>query len=163
MTSQLLDEDDRMTTSFFCYNVQTKSHFIVVDVSLLVLFRQLQDNLANLLCRRCNWNVFIKVEKKFLDTNTHTWTQHLPSISSTLNSRIFRTNIVLAVFSSYMYVVKAPETTFVPKICTFNVDEINTGVNFTNIFSLSFYACRSRKREKTDDLTVFFTLLGSVR
>ncbi len=36
-----------------------------------------------------------------------------------------------------------------------------SGVNFTNIFMLSFYACRSRKRKKTDELTVFFTLLGS--
>jgi len=29
-------------------------------------------------------------------------------------------------FSSYMYVVKAAKTTFVRKICTFNVDEIDT-------------------------------------
>jgi len=29
-------------------------------------------------------------------------------------------------FSSYMYVVKAAETMFVRKICTFNVDEIDT-------------------------------------
>ncbi len=36
------------------------------------------------------------------------------------------------------------------------------GLNFTNIFKLSFYARRSRKRKKTDDLTVFFMLLGSV-
>jgi len=35
------------------------------------------------------------------------------------------------------------------------------GVNFTNIFTLSFYARRSRKRKKTDDLTVFFMLLGT--
>ncbi len=34
------------------------------------------------------------------------------------------------------------------------------GVNFTNIFTLSFYARRSQKHKKTDDLTVFFTLLG---
>ncbi len=27
----------------------------------------------------------------------------------------------------------------------------------------AFYACRSRKRKKTDDLTVLFTLLGSAR
>jgi len=36
------------------------------------------------------------------------------------------------------------------------------GLNFTNIFTLSFYARRSRKHKMTDDLTVFFTLLGSV-
>ncbi len=35
-------------------------------------------------------------------------------------------------------------------------------VNFTNIFTLRFYARRSQKRKKTYDLTVFFTLLGSV-
>ncbi len=34
-------------------------------------------------------------------------------------------NIVSAAFSSYMYVVKAAETTFAQKICTFNVDEID--------------------------------------
>jgi len=34
-------------------------------------------------------------------------------------------------------------------------------LNFNNTFTLSFYACRSRKRKKTDDLTVFFTLWGS--
>jgi len=34
-------------------------------------------------------------------------------------------------------------------------------LNFTNIFTLSFYAHRSRKRKNTDDLTVLFTLLGS--
>ena len=31
---------------------------------------------------------------------------------------------------------------------------------FTNILMLSFYARRSQKRKKTDDLTPFFTLLG---
>ncbi len=36
------------------------------------------------------------------------------------------------------------------------------GDDFTNIFMLSFCARRSRKRKKIDDLTVFFTLLGSV-
>jgi len=35
--------------------------------------------------------------------------------------------------------------------------------NFTNIFTLSFYARRSRKRKNTDNLTVFFTHLGSSR
>ncbi len=43
---------------------------------------------------------------------------------------ILRTNVVLAAFSSYLYVVKAAETTFVGKICTFNVDEINTRTVF---------------------------------
>jgi hypothetical protein len=31
-----------------------------------------------------------------------------------------------SIFSSYMYVVKTVETTSVQKICTFNVDEIDT-------------------------------------
>jgi len=40
---------------------------------------------------------------------------------------------------------------------------LGSGLNFTNTFTLSYYARRSRKSKKTDDLTVFFTLLGSVR
>jgi hypothetical protein len=48
------------------------------------------------------------------------------SISSTLNERIFHSNVVSAAFFSYMYVVKATETTLVQKIRTFNVDEIDT-------------------------------------
>jgi len=38
---------------------------------------------------------------------------HLVSISSTLNVRVFSTNVIWAAFSSYMYVEKAAETTFV--------------------------------------------------
>jgi len=37
------------------------------------------------------------------------------------------------------------------------------GLNLINIFTLSFYARRSRKRKKTYNKTVFFTLLGSAR
>jgi len=33
--------------------------------------------------------------------------------------------ISAAFFSSYMYIVKAAETTFVQKICMFNIDEID--------------------------------------
>jgi len=40
------------------------------------------------------------------------------SISSMLNVQIFRMNVVLAAFSSCMYVVKAAEMTFVRKIRT---------------------------------------------
>ncbi len=48
------------------------------------------------------------------------------SISSTLNARILRTNVISAAFfSSYMYVKKAAETAFVQKIRTYNVDEID--------------------------------------
>jgi len=36
-------------------------------------------------------------------------------------------------------------------------------VHFTNIFTSSFCARRFQKHKKTDDLTVFFTLLGSAR
>ncbi len=35
------------------------------------------------------------------------------------------------------------------------------GVNFINIFMRSFCTPKSRKRKKTDNLTVFFMLLGS--
>ncbi len=43
-----------------------------------------------------------------------------------LNARDFHTNVILAPFSSYMYLVKAAETMFIQKIHTFNVDEIDT-------------------------------------
>ena len=36
------------------------------------------------------------------------------------------------------------------------------GVNYTNVFTYSFYACRSQKRKELLELTVFFSLLGSV-
>ena len=36
-----------------------------------------------------------------------------------------------------------------------------SGVNFINVFTGSFYACRSQKRKKLLNLTVFFALLGS--
>ena len=35
------------------------------------------------------------------------------------------------------------------------------GVNFINVFTCSFYACRSQKHKKLLELTVFFALLGS--
>jgi len=35
------------------------------------------------------------------------------------------------------------------------------GVNFTNVFMRSFYTHRFQMHKMTDDLTVFFTLLGS--
>ncbi len=40
--------------------------------------------------------------------------------------QIFHTNIVLAVFSSYMYIVKAVEMMFVCKTRAYNVDEIDS-------------------------------------
>ncbi len=40
------------------------------------------------------------------------------SISSTFYVCIFRTNVVLADFSSYVKIEKAAEMTFVQKICT---------------------------------------------
>ena len=36
------------------------------------------------------------------------------------------------------------------------------GVNFINVFTSSFHACRSEKCKKLLDLTVLFALLGSV-
>ncbi len=47
------------------------------------------------------------------------------SISSTLNARIFCMNVVSAAFSSYMYVDKAAETTFVRKMRAYNIGEID--------------------------------------
>jgi len=49
------------------------------------------------------------------------------SISSTLYERMFRTNVV---FSSYMYVEKM---TFIRKIRTFNVDEIDYNLQKTSV------------------------------
>ncbi len=43
------------------------------------------------------------------------------SISSTLYARVFRTNVVSADFSSYVYLEKAAETTFVQKMRAFYV------------------------------------------
>jgi len=37
------------------------------------------------------------------------------------------------------------------------------GVNFTNMFMLSFYMRRFQKRKRTNALTVIFVLLGSTR
>ncbi len=48
--------------------------------------------------------------------------EHMVLISSTLNARIFRTNIILAAF---FQLHEHRKTTFVRKICTFNVDEID--------------------------------------
>ncbi len=39
-------------------------------------------------------------------------------------------------FSSYMYVVKAAKTTFVRKICVYNVDEIDTCTYVTFLYSI---------------------------
>jgi len=38
----------------------------------------------------------------------------------------FLSTLFWQLFSSYMYVIKAAKMTFVQKICTFNVDEIDT-------------------------------------
>ncbi len=39
--------------------------------------------------------------------------------------------------------------------------KLTQGVSFTNMFTRSFYARRSRKSKKTDDLTVFLMFLGT--
>jgi hypothetical protein len=57
-----------------------------------------------------------------------------PSISSTLNARFIRTNVILAAFSSYMYVEKAAKTTFIQKRRAFNVDEIDTRWTYTRVY-----------------------------
>jgi hypothetical protein len=61
-------------------------------------------------------------------------------VSSGVNfTNILRTNFFLHIlfwqlFSSYMYVVIVAKTTFVPKICTFNFDEIDYRVGQFIIF-----------------------------
>jgi len=48
-----------------------------------------------------------------------------------------RTNVVSAAFTTYMQLEKAAETTFIWKICTFNVDEIDTFL--LEVLSLKFH------------------------
>jgi len=56
---------------------------------------------------------------------------HLLSISLTLNAQIFRTNIISAAFSSYMYVVKAAETKFVRKmLMKLSPGKVMTNLNY---------------------------------
>ena len=43
----------------------------------------------------------------------------------------------------------------------FDCGEITSGVNFINVFTHSFYKCRSKKRKKLLNLTVFVGLLES--
>jgi len=51
--------------------------------------------------------------------------------------QIFRTNVVLAAFSSCMYIVKAAEMTFVQKFVRKNVDEIDTRCSGTFLLDMS--------------------------
>ncbi len=46
---------------------------------------------------------------------------------------IFCTNMFWQLLSSYMYVAKAAKTTFVRKICTFNIDEIDNRCHLNSI------------------------------
>jgi len=51
-----------------------------------------------------------------------------------------------------------------PQFCTLkreNYSATKPGVDFINMYTCSFCACKSQKRKKTDNLTVFFALLGS--
>jgi len=41
--------------------------------------------------------------------------------------------------------------------------KLTQGVDFTNIFTPSFWTHGAQKRKKTNDLTAFLTLLGSAR
>jgi len=59
-------------------------------------------------------------------TKKSLWNWHQVSISSTFLHTNFLCEYRFGSFSSYMYLVKAAETTFVRKICLFNVDEIDT-------------------------------------
>jgi len=61
-----------------------------------------------------------------------------------LYAQILHINVVLAAFSSYMYEVKAAEMTFVWKILTFNVDEIDT-------FLFSDYYLKIRQASKSEN------------
>ncbi len=70
----------------------------------------------------------------------------------------------VSTFSSYIYVVKAAEKTFVQKICTFNIDEID----YSGQFHQYTYAQLLHKKIPKDPkdsqvISVFFVLLGSSR
>jgi len=90
----------------------------------------------------------------------------LVSISSMFYVQIFCTNAASAVFPCIRNVhvtrKKAAETTFVRKTRTYKVDEIDTLGSFHKCFMQSFQARRTKKHKNTDDLTVFFALLGSL-
>jgi len=62
-------------------------------------------------------------------------------------------------FGSFYYVhvtrKKAAKTTFIRKICSFNIDEIDGRCHFQQLFTCSFYASRSQKRKNTATLSVF--------
>jgi hypothetical protein len=56
-----------------------------------------------------------------------------------LCARVFRTNVVLADFSSYVYLEKAAETTFVQKMRAFYVDEIDGRSQFHQHLMRKFF------------------------
>ncbi len=70
----------------------------------------------------------------------------LESNSPTLNAPIFVRTLFQHLFSSYMYVVKAAKMTFVRKICTFNVDEIDTWSQINQ--HLKIFVCQRNRKHK---------------
>jgi hypothetical protein len=72
-----------------------------------------------------DWQGFMCSNKSLImnpKPKNDTFSKQQVSISSTLNVRIFRTHVGFGSFFLIMYIA---ETTFVRKICTFNVDEID--------------------------------------
>ncbi len=88
-------------------------------------------------------------------------------------SRVNFTNMFISSF--YLWRYQKPKNTlktsvsffnlgiWKSKSCSKNVDEIDTWGQFHKRSTSSFFALRSQRLKKADNLTVFFTLLGSER
>jgi hypothetical protein len=81
---------------------------------------------AQFLCQPLNFDLNNSTRFGDPDANVRDEKSGLVSISSTFLLQIFCTNVVSAAFTMYMQLEKAAETTFVWKICSKNVDEIDT-------------------------------------
>jgi len=97
--------------------------------------------------------------------NLHLWNKSLTDFIW----KLFSLNIHFSWWQSFCYFTYIPFFTMRYKgtniFLLFLAKQYNKpktpGVNFINIFMRSFCTPKSRKRKKTDNLTVFFMLLGS--
>jgi len=78
-------------------------------------------------------------EKKFFINQEKSLIGLAPGVNfiNIFTNEKIRTNVVSAAFTTYMQLEKAAETTFIWKICTFNVDEIDTFL--LEVLSLKFH------------------------
>jgi len=83
---------------------------------------------------------------------TINFSHYLGSISSTLYVHVF-----VRIFQQRQNVTR--KTTFVRKICMYNVDEIDTWGQFHPNFTQSFYVRKSQKRKKYSQAVSLFCTL----